>query len=58
MVDSYVDFAGWQVLTEHVRLTDDGALREQTEENGDLFLWLRHQATQGVVSAQVGMAVC
>jgi len=42
-----------QVFTEMVRLTNDNALREHTDERGDLFLWLKHQASQGVVGAQV-----
>ena len=45
-----------QVVTESVRLTDENHLLEQTDENGDVFLWLKHQAQQGVVSAQVGGA--
>jgi len=43
-----------QVFTEMVRLTNDNALREHTDEHGDLFLWFKHQASQGVVGAQVG----
>ena len=42
-----------QVFTEMVRLTNDNALREHTDEHGDLFLWFKHQASQGVVGAQV-----
>ena len=42
-----------QVYTEMVRLTNDNALREHTDEHGDLFLWFKHQASQGVVGAQV-----
>ena len=42
-----------QVVTEKVRLTDEAALDDQTTEDGDLFQWFKHQAAQGVVSAQV-----
>ncbi|XP_067676665.1 protein sel-1 homolog 3-like [Haliotis asinina] len=41
------------VLTESVRLTDEAALKEQTDENGDIFMWLKHQAQAGVASAQI-----
>jgi len=42
-----------QVFTEMVRLTNDNAVREHTDEDGDLFLWFKHQASQGIVGAQV-----
>ena len=42
-----------KVFTEHIRLTDDKAVELFTEEDGDLFQWFKHQAAQGVVSAQV-----
>ena len=42
-----------QVATETVRLMDEKALDQQTDEQGDLFMWLKHQAQQGVTSAQV-----
>ncbi|WAR04420.1 SE1L3-like protein [Mya arenaria] len=47
------------VFTESVRLTDERALHEQTDEDGDVFQWLSHQAKQGVLSAQnrVGRAL-
>ncbi|XP_052265237.1 protein sel-1 homolog 3-like isoform X2 [Dreissena polymorpha] len=47
------------VLTESIRLTDELAINEQTDENGDIFHWLSHQAKQGVLSAQnrVGRAL-
>lgn len=45
----------WQVLTESVRLTDDVNLREQTDEDGDVFHWWMHQAKRGVLAAQVKM---
>ena len=41
------------MFTESVRLTDELALKEQTDEEGDLFNWIKHQAQQGVLSAQV-----
>ncbi|XP_048254437.1 protein sel-1 homolog 3-like [Haliotis rufescens] len=41
------------VLTESVRLTDEMALKEQTDEDGDIFMWLKHQAQAGVASAQI-----
>jgi len=46
---------GWllQVFTEMVRLTNENAVREHTQEDGDLFLWFKHQASQGIVGAQV-----
>ncbi|ESO89489.1 hypothetical protein LOTGIDRAFT_165081 [Lottia gigantea] len=40
------------VLTESVRLTDEAKLQQQTDEEGDIFLWLKHQAQAGVLSAQ------
>jgi len=42
-----------QVFTEMVRLTNENAVREHTDEDGDLFLWFKHQASQGIVGAQV-----
>jgi len=36
-----------------IRLTDTVEIQAQTEETGDYFLWLKHQASQGVLSAQV-----
>lgn len=41
------------MLTESVRLTDDVNLREQTDEDGDVFHWWMHQAKRGVLAAQV-----
>ena len=43
----------WKVLTESIRLTDDINLREQTDEDGDVFHWWIHQAKKGVFAAQV-----
>jgi len=42
-----------QVFTETIRLNNEKALREHTDEHGDLFLWFKHQASQGIVGAQV-----
>ncbi|XP_025101243.1 protein sel-1 homolog 3-like isoform X1 [Pomacea canaliculata] len=44
-----------EVATEMVRLIDEVAMEQQTDENGDLFLWLKHQAQKGVQSAQLQM---
>ncbi|XP_071989725.1 protein sel-1 homolog 3-like [Engystomops pustulosus] len=41
-----------QAYVEHIRLTDEEVLKQQTKENDDLFMWLRFQARQGVSSAQ------
>ncbi|XP_063806930.1 protein sel-1 homolog 3-like [Pseudophryne corroboree] len=41
-----------QAFVEHIRLTDEDVLKQQTKENDDLFMWLRFQARQGVTSAQ------
>lgn len=41
------------MLTESIRLTDDINLREQTDEDGDVFHWWIHQAKKGVFAAQV-----
>ncbi|CAH1266390.1 SEL1L3 [Branchiostoma lanceolatum] len=44
------------VFTETIRLTDTNALKEITNENDDLFLWLKFQAKKGVTDAQSAMA--
>ena len=41
-----------------VRLTNEEAIEQQTEEDGDLFMWFKHQAFQGVVNAQVRVRYC
>ncbi|KAE8628345.1 hypothetical protein XENTR_v10007472 [Xenopus tropicalis] len=41
-----------QSYVENIRLIDEEVLKLQTKEDDDLFMWLRHQAKQGVVSAQ------
>ncbi|XP_076438447.1 protein sel-1 homolog 3-like [Babylonia areolata] len=45
-----------QVTTETVRLMDEQTLQQQTDEGGDLFNWLSHQAQHGVASAQSHLA--
>ncbi|CAH1796540.1 unnamed protein product [Owenia fusiformis] len=47
---------GSDIWTEHIRLTDEAQLDQQTDEKGDLFLWIKHQAQQGVFNAQQQMA--
>ena len=41
------------VYTESVRLTDEEQMKQQIDEDGDVFHWLKHQAQKGVLSAQV-----
>lgn len=41
------------VFTESIRLTDEEQVKQQTDEDGDIFHWLKHQAQKGVFSAQV-----
>ncbi|XP_067419562.1 protein sel-1 homolog 3-like, partial [Emydura macquarii macquarii] len=41
-----------QAFVEPIRLIDEDALKVQTKESDDLFLWLRFQARRGVVEAQ------
>ena len=43
----------FQLFTEHVRLTDEEMIQAMTDEEGDVFHWLKHQSEQGVLSAQV-----
>ncbi|XP_064651624.1 protein sel-1 homolog 3-like [Lineus longissimus] len=45
------------VFTEEIRLTDAAALDIQTDEDGDVFQWVKHQAHQGVLTAQRHMAM-
>ncbi|XP_064599462.1 protein sel-1 homolog 3-like [Liolophura sinensis] len=40
------------IVTESVRLTDELQMKEQTDEEGDIFMWMKHQAKQGVLGAQ------
>ena len=48
-----LSFSHCQVFAEQIRLTDEAALEQQTDEDGDLFQWFKHQAAKGVVNAQV-----
>ncbi|XP_054830569.1 protein sel-1 homolog 3-like [Eublepharis macularius] len=41
-----------QAFVEHIRLIDEDALKLQTKENDDLFVWLRFQARRGMAEAQ------
>ncbi|KAJ7327057.1 hypothetical protein JRQ81_016816 [Phrynocephalus forsythii] len=43
---------GDQAFVEAVRLQDDELLKAQTKENGDLFMWLKHEAARGDATAQ------
>nr|XP_056711082.1 protein sel-1 homolog 3 [Euleptes europaea] len=43
---------GDQAFVEVIRLEDDNLLKAQTKENGDLFMWLKHEATRGNAAAQ------
>uniref|UniRef100_A0ABM5GHS8 Protein sel-1 homolog 3 n=1 Tax=Pogona vitticeps TaxID=103695 RepID=A0ABM5GHS8_9SAUR len=41
-----------QAFVEAIRLQDDELLKTQTKENGDLFMWLKHEAARGDAAAQ------
>ncbi|XP_066488457.1 protein sel-1 homolog 3 [Tiliqua scincoides] len=43
---------GNQAFVETIRLKDDELLKAQTNENGDVFMWLKHEATRGNAAAQ------
>ncbi|ESN94215.1 hypothetical protein HELRODRAFT_189377 [Helobdella robusta] len=43
-------------ITEYVRLTDEKTVNLQTDENEDLFQWLKYQASNGIHSAQTSLA--
>ncbi|NWH79598.1 SE1L3 protein, partial [Piaya cayana] len=47
---------GEQAFVETVRLMDDELLKAQTKENGDVFMWLKHEATRGNAAAQQRLA--
>lgn len=38
---------------EAIRLKDDETLKVQTKEDGDVFMWLKHEAVRGNAAAQV-----
>ncbi|XP_072049631.1 protein sel-1 homolog 3-like isoform X1 [Amphiura filiformis] len=44
------------IYTEMVRLTDTDALRHQTGEKGDYFMWMKYQAKKGLAEAQINLA--
>ncbi|XP_077157605.1 protein sel-1 homolog 3 [Paroedura picta] len=43
---------GDQAFVEVIRLQDDNLLKTQTKENGDLFMWLKYEASRGNAAAQ------
>ncbi|XP_054855526.1 protein sel-1 homolog 3 [Eublepharis macularius] len=43
---------GDQAFVEVIRFEDDSLLKAQTKENGDLFMWLKHEAIRGNAAAQ------
>lgn len=45
-----------QKFVESIHLSNEDTLKLQTSENGDLFLWLKHQARKGVAEAEVLMS--
>ncbi|XP_073093865.1 protein sel-1 homolog 3 isoform X1 [Manis javanica] len=47
---------GDQAYVETVRLKDDETLKVQTREDGDVFMWLKHEATRGNAAAQQRLA--
>ncbi|XP_074947829.1 protein sel-1 homolog 3 isoform X2 [Phalacrocorax aristotelis] len=47
---------GEQAFVETIRLMDDELLKAQTRENGDVFMWLKHEATRGNAAAQQRLA--
>uniref|UniRef100_A0A8C7B5K0 SEL1L family member 3 n=1 Tax=Neovison vison TaxID=452646 RepID=A0A8C7B5K0_NEOVI len=47
---------GDQAYVETVRLKDDETLKVQTKEDGDVFMWLKHEATRGNAAAQQRLA--
>jgi len=51
--DDKEDHKAHDVFVEKVRLTDEHAIEQHTDESGDLFMWLKYQARQGVFNAQV-----
>uniref|UniRef100_K7GEM7 SEL1L family member 3 n=1 Tax=Pelodiscus sinensis TaxID=13735 RepID=K7GEM7_PELSI len=47
---------GDQAFVETIRLRDDELLKAQTKENGDVFMWLKHEAARGDAAAQQRLA--
>lgn len=52
---SLLSFFPFQAYVETIRLKDDETLKVQTKEDGDVFMWLKHEATRGNAAAQVKM---
>ena len=46
-----------QVFTEQIRLIDGAKVGSQTDEDGEIYRWLKYQAGLGVVSAQVRKSI-
>uniref|UniRef100_A0A8C5L389 Sel-1 suppressor of lin-12-like 3 (C. elegans) n=1 Tax=Jaculus jaculus TaxID=51337 RepID=A0A8C5L389_JACJA len=47
---------GDQAYVETIRLKDDEILKVQTKEDGDVFMWLKHEAMRGNAAAQQRLA--
>ncbi|XP_004847247.1 protein sel-1 homolog 3 [Heterocephalus glaber] len=47
---------GDQAYVETIRLKDDEILKVQTKEDGDVFMWLKHEAIRGNAAAQQRLA--
>ncbi|XP_003927539.3 protein sel-1 homolog 3 isoform X2 [Saimiri boliviensis] len=47
---------GDQAYVETIRLKDDEMLKVQTKEDGDVFMWLKHEASRGNAAAQQRLA--
>ncbi|XP_045330310.1 protein sel-1 homolog 3 isoform X10 [Leopardus geoffroyi] len=47
---------GDQAYVETIRLKDEETLKVQTKEDGDVFMWLKHEATRGNAAAQQRLA--
>ncbi|XP_047423239.1 protein sel-1 homolog 3 isoform X1 [Sciurus carolinensis] len=47
---------GDQAYVETIRLKDDEILKVQTKEDGDVFMWLKHEASRGNAAAQQRLA--
>ncbi|XP_008056129.1 protein sel-1 homolog 3 [Carlito syrichta] len=47
---------GDQAYVETIRLKDDETLKVQTKEDGDVFMWLKHEAIRGNAAAQQRLA--
>jgi TPR repeat protein len=47
---------GDQAYVETIRLKDEEVLKVQTKEDGDVFMWLKHEAARGNAAAQQRLA--